>query len=259
MEKSKIIGELNQLIDKGNDILKTEYTSVVYGLAPLPRVNKEQFTSWRTSIKALLCILFEKDSPFFEPFSKQDNSPNTTRIFLETLKAIKEQIKKDIIKTLPSNDTVFQEDYDLKLRNIFSKFHKIVVQLRHRHSNRDTLNVNDEYDVQDLLHSLLHIYFDDIRPEEWTPSYAGRAARTDFLLKNEKVFVEVKKTRNGLADKEVGEQLTLDIAKYRQHPDCEKLYCFVYDPESRIVNKRGIISDLESANDGFVKVIINPE
>ena len=145
------------------------------------------------------------------------------------------------------------------LKTIFSKFHKVVRQLRNRYSNRPTLDVNDEYDVQDLLHSLLQIYFDDIRPEEWTPSYAGKSARTDFLLKNEKVFVEVKKTRNGLADKEVGEQLTLDIAKYKSHPDCEKLYCFVYDPEGRIVNKDGIISDLESPNDGFVKVIIKPE
>ena len=45
-----------------------------------------------------------------------------------------------------------------------------------------------------LLHALLLLYFDDIRAEEWTPSYAGKSARMDFLLKNEGVVIEVKKT-----------------------------------------------------------------
>jgi REase_DpnII-MboI len=66
-----------------------------------------------------------------------------------------------------------------------------------------------EYDVQDLLHALLHLYCDDIRTEEWTPSYAGASSRMDFLLKKEKIVVEVKKTRQGLDAREVGEQLSL--------------------------------------------------
>ena len=255
MEKSRVIDELTQLIDRGNSIIETEYNIGGDGIPLYKMVNDEQFTSWRTSIKSFLAIFLEKDNDFFGPFKKTEHSKDNTLIFIETLKNVKEYVEKDIITT-SSNDTI---DCDLILETIFSKFHKVVRQLRNRHDNRPTLDVNDEYDVQDLLHALLHIYFDDIRPEEWTPSYAGKSARTDFLLKNEKVFVEVKKTRNGLADKEVGEQLTLDIAKYKVHPDCEKLYCFVYDPEGRIVNKNGIISDLESSNDGFVKVVIKPE
>ena len=48
-----------------------------------------------------------------------------------------------------------------------------------------------------LLHNYTDfiLYFDDIRAEEWTPSYAGKCARVDFLLKNEKIVIEVKKTR----------------------------------------------------------------
>ncbi len=56
-----------------------------------------------------------------------------------------------------------------------------------------------------LLHALLLLYFDDIRAEAWTPSYAGKSARMDFLLKNEGVVIEVKKTRLGLTDKELGD------------------------------------------------------
>jgi hypothetical protein len=59
---------------------------------------------------------------------------------------------------------------------------------------RPTLTINDEYDVQDLMRAILAIEFDDIRPEEWSPSYAGGSKRMDFLLKEESIVVEVKKT-----------------------------------------------------------------
>lgn len=46
--------------------------------------------------------------------------------------------------------------------------------------------MNDEYDVQDIIHALLKIEFDDIRPEEWGTSYAGSNSRMDFYLKMSK-------------------------------------------------------------------------
>ncbi|WP_368658232.1 hypothetical protein AB3Z07_26080 [Metabacillus halosaccharovorans] len=147
------------------------------------------------------------------------------------------------------------------LEIIFGKFHRIARQMRKRHSGRSTLEVEDEYDVQDLLHSLLHLYFDDIRPEEWTPSYAGGSRRVDFLLKMERVVIEVKKTRKNLTDKEIGEQLLIDISTYEAHPDCDNLVCFVYDPEGRIGNPKGIESDLmtKSSEKLNVSVYIFPK
>ncbi|WP_176560395.1 hypothetical protein [Brevibacillus dissolubilis] len=148
------------------------------------------------------------------------------------------------------------EDIDVikSIENIFNRFHKIARQLRSRHGNRGTLDVGDEYDVQDLLRALLHLYFDDIRPEEWTPSYAGGSRRVDFLLKKERVVIEVKKTRRGLADKEIGEELLIDISTYEVHPDCDYLVCFVYDPEGRIGNPAGIESDLMKKSSEKLKV-----
>lgn len=113
---------------------------------------------------------------------------------------------------------------------IINRFHQICRQLRHRYSNRPTLDINDEYDVQDLFHALLKLYFDDVRPEEYTPSYAGAASRTDFLLKNEQIIIELKKSRRTLKAKEVGEQLIVDSQRYQAHPDCKRIICFVYDP-----------------------------
>lgn len=147
------------------------------------------------------------------------------------------------------------------LTNIFTRFNQVVRQLRKRYSGRPTLDVDDEYDVQDLLHSLLKLHFDDIRAEEWTPSYAGGAKRMDFLLKNEKTVIEVKKTRKGLLDKEIGEQLLIDIETYKNHADCKTLLCFVYDPDGRIINPIGLENDLkkQSREDLEVEVFIYPK
>lgn len=143
---------------------------------------------------------------------------------------------------------------------IIKRFHQVTRQIRSRYSQRPTIEIEDEYDVQDLFHSLLKLYFDDIRPEEYTPSYAGSASRVDFLLKEEKIIIEIKKTRKGLNGKIVGEQLIIDSQRYQSHPDCGQLICFVYDPEGRISNPRGIENDLSKELNGIpISVYISPE
>lgn len=147
-----------------------------------------------------------------------------------------------------------------KVELIIRKFHQVARQLRSRYSDRPTIEIEDEYDVQDLFHGLLKLYFDDVRAEEYTPSYAGAASRVDFLLKSEQIIIEIKKTRKGLSAKEVGEQLIIDSQRYQAHPDCNQLICFVYDPEGRIANPRGIENDLtREINDVPISVFITPE
>ena len=124
---------------------------------------------------------------------------------------------------------------------------------------RSTLIIEDEYDVQDLLHSLLKLFYDDIRPEEHTPSYVGGSSRIDFILKTEKCAIEVKTTLTGLTDNEIGEQLIIDIEKYKENKDCSRLFCFVYDPEYKLKNPKGIMNDLNNRHQDFVEVIIKPE
>ena len=143
--------------------------------------------------------------------------------------------------------------------NICSRFHIIAKQLLARHDSRNTLDIDDEYDVQDLLHSLLRVHFDDIRAEEWTPSYAGGSARVDFLIKPYMILIEVKKTRAGLANKELGNQLIEDVGRYKQIHDAKALVCFIYDPSDKVVNPAGFVSDLEKLDKSItLKVIITP-
>ncbi len=171
---------------------------------------------------------------------------------------LKENIA-DIAECTPAPKPNIVENCLTRVERLLKRFHLVVRQLNARHDNRPTIEVEDEYDVQDLLHALLTLHFDDIRPEEWTPSYAGSSSRMDFLLKQEQIIIEVKKTRKGLSVKEVGEQLIIDIEKYQAHPDCKILICFVYDPEGKIANPNGIVNDLNrKEGDLTVKVIIAP-
>jgi hypothetical protein len=177
------------------------------------------------------------------------------------LKELIDQLRRDIAEAPPPVPAAPARASPLQhVSRLVERFHRVAKRLRARHDKRATLDVKDEYDVQDLLHALLTLHFDDIRPEEWTPSYAGKSSRMDFLLKAEQVVIEVKMTRDSLGEKEVGDQLIVDIARYRVHPDCKTLICFVYDPLGRIGNPDGLESDLSGVRDGVtVKVVIAPK
>lgn len=147
----------------------------------------------------------------------------------------------------------------LMLERLCARFHLVVQQLQSRYNHRDTLHVEDEYDVRDLLQALLTLEHDDVRPEVWTPGYAGGKSRTDFLLKLEHIVVEARMAWRGLGARELGEQLAVDIQKYRQYPDYRTLVCFIYDPEGLIANPRSVESALSGDRDGLtVRVIIAP-
>lgn len=82
----------------------------------------------------------------------------------------------------------------------------------------------------------------------------------DFFLKDESIVIEAKMTRKGLGAKELGDELTIDIGRYKAHPGCKILFCLVYDPEHRVKNPRGIEADLAQQHDDFrVKIFIVPK
>ena len=146
------------------------------------------------------------------------------------------------------------------VRKICARFHAVARQLRLRREYRATLEVEDEYDVQDLFYALLRLEFDDVVTEDWMPSYTDSANRTSFLLKREKLAIVVKKTRPGLGAREVADQLTIDSQRYSTHPDCTTLCCFVYDPEGRIGNPRGLEAELTSVSDQHtIEVVVTPK
>ena len=79
------------------------------------------------------------------------------------------------------------------------------------------------------------------------------------MIDDSSIAIEAKKTREGLGNKELTTQLNDDITRYKKHPDCKMLYCFVYDPDFRIKNPVGVEKDLSGNRNGLeVRVIIVP-
>ena len=152
------------------------------------------------------------------------------------------------------------DDSMATLRKVCTRFHLVARQLRLRRDYRATLEVEDEYDVQDLLYALLRLEFEEVGSEEWRPTYGEGAARTSYLLHKDRVVIVAKKTKTGVTAKELAEQVKMDSSHYSGRADCRTLVCFIYDPEGRIGNPRGLESDLTMVSDSFtLEVIIAPK
>jgi hypothetical protein len=153
-----------------------------------------------------------------------------------------------------------QRDAEELVVQLCRRFHLFALQIRVRHDGRSTVEVTDEYDVQDLMHALLRLHFDDVRPEEVTPSVAGKGGRMDFLLKREKIVVETKMTRKNLKQKQVGDELIVDMTRYQAHQDCRTLICLVYDPTGFCDTPTALEDDLTKASGPLrTRVIVCPK
>lgn len=141
----------------------------------------------------------------------------------------------------PSKPKAVEELLEVLVRGLRRAMHP----LTHRRKGAQALTFGSEYDVQDLLHSLLRPWIADIRPEEFTPSYAGSSTRMDFLLPAHKLVIETKIIRDRAHAKRVGDELIVDIDHYGKHPDCKRLWCVIYDPDQLITNAEGLKNDLE--------------
>ena len=259
MERDEAISLINQLIEEADKLLR----------------DRNTFDAWRRKCRTVLDRIFGDESKqaadlanvsfrFYGMRQIGDNRP-VVEAYERGVERSKEVLRSFIWEIEQFGVPAIQKAEDPQrafkaVQSLCLRFHAVVRQLRSRYDERPTFDVEDEYDVQDLLHALLRLHFDDIRPEEWTPSYAGKSTRMDFLLKKEKVVIEVKKTRKGLDARRLGEELIIDMAHYQNHADCKTLICFVYDPESRIANPSGLESDLFRDNsDLIVRVIISPK
>lgn len=248
----KGIDKLNPEID-----LLNRLETYKWGISPLDYIKMKRPQSFVTRDPASI-LNKGLDTPPHLIIGGELMSLFTTLSSIEGFqRSVKRLIRQLELKFSIEESTSDKVDFIVKILN---SFHNVAIQLRNRYNKRDTLLIKDEYDVQDLLHGLLRIEFEDIRPEEYTPSYAGSASRMDFLLKKEKTIIEVKKTREGLKDKEVADQLILDAQHYKAHPDCRRLICFVYDPENRIRNPKGLENDLNrmTTDDFIMEVYIRP-
>ncbi|HBJ0272021.1 TPA: malate dehydrogenase [Escherichia coli] len=262
MTQKTLEERFDELEHNFQDVLSTKYTRFNELLrADKIYVDTQKYRVWVGRASNLIADSYGKDSDFYTEFNKEKKGfySSNYEILTNYLKPVFDAAKADLNYLVPKkSNTVANGDDKVELIiNILNKFPAFCRQLKQRYNDRTPLEINDEYDVQDLVHALLLLHFDDVRPEENSPSFAGSSSRQDFLLKKEKIVIEVKKTRRSLGANKIGEELLIDMARYRAHPDCETLVCFVYDPEGWVTNPKGVIDDLEGKDtEGKTRVVI---
>jgi REase_DpnII-MboI len=146
------------------------------------------------------------------------------------------------------------------IRKVCLRFHSVVRQLRLRKDYRPTIEVDDDYDLQDLLCALLKVEFDEVATDEWTPPYTAGASRTTFLVEKDQIAIIAKKTGPSVTTKELADQVAADSAYYRAQGRCSTLFCFMYDPEGRVGSPKRLETTLTSVSEHCtVEVLVAPK
>ena len=185
MNKKDAISKIEQLI---KEIRKVKATAILGAT----------FSKWRRDTIVALSHIFQGNPRPAEDFKEVVDhieylmkSNRSDKTYLEYSKALEkaEVFLQSCIREIDEYWSDKDESINChkikphsSVEMLCSNFHLIAKQLTNRHNNRETIEIRDEYDVQDLLHAILRIFFEDIRPEESTPSYAGKSSRMDFLL-----------------------------------------------------------------------------
>ena len=264
MDKNEKIKYLEDLIKEGEGI------KIIY--------NSPELTTWGEVVRVALVKIFpEKDyaerfysalnQNFTGSISRHDTQANIEfkynkfrrYCFDKATAFLKSKIRE--LQDWSEDELAIENKKNASVSEILliiDRFDLVTKQLRQRHDSRETLDISDEYDVQDLFHALLKLYFDDIRAEEWTPSYAGSSSRIDFFIPELELAIEIKKTRKGLGNKEAKEQLAIDKDHYRCKENIKHLICFVFDPDGRIQNPRGFEKDLAQEGPLKTDVYVRP-
>lgn len=147
--------------------------------------------------------------------------------------------------TIPSHERLLW-----LLERVPQSFSALVQRRRQGHT---ALTLADEYDLQDATETALRLLYDDIRPEERNPSYAGRSSTQDFLLYEVKTMVEIKVTRPGRGNVAIRDEIVIDSEIYRAHPDVERMVFVVYDIAATIRNPSGFEQALSTPIDGYAR------
>src|SRR6266567_7130537 len=177
--RSEAQQKLETHIEKGRELAKRLITSE----ADMEKADAEG-DKWRDYAIRLLATLFESSSLADE---YRDKTKRTFIVgsleFTQERDFFKDRMNNWWIKELESileslelmqessivnqhtsaNNGVKEKDPQTealeKIELIANRFHIIARQLRHRHNDRPTLIIENEYDVQDLFHALLRLFF----------------------------------------------------------------------------------------------------
>ncbi len=145
------------------------------------------------------------------------------------LGAIEDRIKKHNTDHKKADKILAKIDIVTQVLQNFSN--SVLKITRDRRKGHAVFELKDEYDVQDLIYTMLKPLFTDLVEEDPSPKVGGRGSRIDIVIPTRKVVIEtkmIKETDDN--ENQYIDDLKKDIESYHKHPDLEYLICFVYDP-----------------------------
>lgn len=118
-----------------------------------------------------------------------------------------------------------------------------------RYSKRNNIyEINDEYDLQDLLWLVLKPIFPRLTDEDPISKIMGKASRADFYIPEIKSILELKHVKRESHAGEIPKQLDNDITWYGAHPEAERLFFYVFKESSIKFDFMPLIHELNKNN-----------
>lgn len=248
----KAVKQIDELLKRAESISELSY-------------KNPDFILWRDEVRATVQTAFDMpqmgifNADFWSIFHlnhpKERIGPKMYKEMMSNAVSKLNACRSALMMKCDSSSFCCEEESSLnKVLTICSRFKRMALTLTDRHSHREPLIMKDEYDVQYLMKCLLSLYFDKISTEEQVPSCAYKRLRIDFLIKDEKIAIEVKTTLTGSSPSQLQTQLYEDIACYPKHHGVKTIVCFVYDPGCIIQQKEDFVDEINSKSDNNVKI-----
>ncbi len=138
-----------------------------------------------------------------------------------------EDLEKTLLKTKYVN-----KDTDEVIRDILKNFSNAIQKIiKNRRKGHPDFQIEDEYDVQDILYVILKSIFPTLRDEDPIPKVGAKSTKIDLIIREEKILIEVKMIKVKDANEmHFIEELKVDFESYHECQWLNKLFCFVYDP-----------------------------
>lgn len=162
---------IDELIKEGYEIKKSSMKNGYVG----KYISSEKYQHWLEYCTRYLQQIYPNDiqTDRFAEIAKKANG-NGEEYFNSLIGIL------NAMKEIPviSRDT----NIDSILEKILKNFHRCAKSILNRHGGRETLEIKDEYDVQDLLQGILRLFIDDVRPEDYVPQVTQEEIREQIFI-----------------------------------------------------------------------------
>jgi hypothetical protein len=142
------------------------------------------------------------------------------------------QILLEDIESTLLNIRYINKSADEVVRDILNNFSNAIQKIiKNRRKDHPNFEIEDEYDVQDILYVILKSVFPNLRDEDAIAKVGAKTTKIDLIIREEGILVEVKMIKVKESNEtHFIEELKVDFESYHECKWLRKLFCFVYDP-----------------------------